>query len=183
MRITMPCASRLRRGSLDVHPCTFAHARASVRARPAGILRRSLRCSAPREAPFVARTVHPGLRLDAVTNGCAAAALDGPLARGGTHVRQDGAHDARQFANDMDVIKRTPRDRALESDASAAGGGSRCSRFSWQQEKVTRSPQASGSLRLSNSQAKQDMDSRLRGNDEHTLVRAFAETASQGAVA
>ena len=37
VRSEIPCASRLRRGSLDVRPCTFAHARASC-ARPSRAL-------------------------------------------------------------------------------------------------------------------------------------------------
>jgi hypothetical protein len=80
-RSTMPCASRLRRGSLDAHHCAFANARAfgncscvalppasmPSRARaPAGINRRSLRCSAPRKAPGSANPSIHGLRLSCV---------------------------------------------------------------------------------------------------------------------
>jgi hypothetical protein len=52
LRIGIPCASRLSRGRLTVHPCTDQPTRAHPCARPCGLFRLILRCSAPRRRGF-----------------------------------------------------------------------------------------------------------------------------------
>ena len=148
----MPCASRLRRGSLDAHPCAFAHARASC-ARPFGLFRHSLRCSAPRKAPFVPRT-RPSLDYaTALTWLVIQRLILGPrLPRRG----RDGS--VRRMTRRMRVSSRTYRDvrQANPGVTSRTRTAPSCERgipgrrlfgyfFFAVEEKVTRSPKASGS--------------------------------------
>jgi len=136
---------------------------------PAGFFfRRRLRCSAPRKVPLIPRT-RPS--LDCVALDCV---LDPgpPLSRReqGGIVRQEGAQDARPFANVQERASSEPRPALAHSHGFIVRARHRGRRlfgyfFFAVEEKVTRSPRASGSLALED-RNKIKMDSGLLRNDE-----------------
>ena len=156
---TMPWASRLRRGSLDVHPCTFAHARASC-ARPYGHSPpQPAMLGTAKGAIFRTNPSILGLRLSTreledrskATPHCFALDPGPPLPRRGHGgiVRED-AHDARPFANGQGCPSSEPRCALAYSERAERRARHRGRPLFGYfllagEEKVTRSPQASGS--------------------------------------
>ena len=201
-RSTMPCASRLRRGSLDVRPCTFAHARASGNC--------SLRCSTSGIHAVACARACGHLPPQPAMLGTAKAAVSctnpsilglrphvcdvvflpltfgPPLPRRGHGgiVREEGAQDVRPFANGHGCPSSEPRrDLAYSQGFTLRARHRGRPLFGYfllaVEEKVTRSPQASGSSVLEHRKS----DRRWMPAFAGMTSEALAGTVSKGAIA